>query len=524
MMEFALALLPIIWLVIALAALGIPGHIACGSALVASCVLALAFWQLSAVCVATAALEGILNALWPICAVVVAALFLYNLCVKTGGMETVKRMLLDVSQDERVLVLLIAWGFGNFMEGIAGFGTAVAVPAAMLVGIGFEPFTAVVGCLVVNATPTAFGSVGVPTATLATITGLDSVALSGNIALMEFAITFAAPYLLVAICGGGLRSLRGALGVTTLAAASFTVPWLLMALFAGPELPNIVGAVCSMACIVLYARWVSRHSADARATTDGTSAAQATSTGSGQGQASAADQALSAPEALRAWSPFILVFILLMGTSKLCPPVHNVLALVKSDVIVYAGENPNTLTMSWLGAPGLMILLAAILGGAIQGARPAEMWGVFCETIRSYWRTLATICSVLAMAKVMSYSGMIDDIAVVLVSSAGALYPLVAPAVGALGGFVTGSGTSSNVLFGGLQAGTAQSLGLDATWIAAANAAGAGIGKMISPQSIAIGASAAGIAGSAPKILRSALRYFAVFIVLTCILCFVAAR
>ena len=512
-MEFVLALLPIMWLVIALAALGIPGHIACGTALVASCVLALAFWQLSAVCVATAALEGILNALWPICAVVVAALFLYNLCVKTGGMETVKRMLLGVSQDERVLALLIAWGFGNFMEGIAGFGTAVAVPAAMLVGIGFEPFTAVVGCLVVNATPTAFGSVGVPTATLATITGPDSVALSGDIALMEFAITFAAPYLLVAICGGGLRSLRGALGVTTLAAASFTVPWLLMALFAGPELPNIVGAVVSMVCIVLYARHASKSGAGAGQEAE-----------SAPDQAPAPGQALSLHEALRAWSPFILVFVLLMGTSKLCPPVHNVLALEESSVVVYAGESPNTLTMSWLSAPGLMILFAALLGGAIQGARPAEMFSVFCQTIRSYWRTLVTICSVLAMAKVMSYSGMIDDIAVVLVSSAGGLYPLVAPAVGALGGFVTGSGTSSNVLFGGLQAGTAQSLGLDATWIAAANAAGAGIGKMISPQSIAIGASAAGIAGSAPKILRAALKYFAVFIVLTCILCFAAAR
>ncbi|MBR5260228.1 MAG: L-lactate permease, partial [Eggerthellaceae bacterium] len=253
--DFALAIVPIAWLIIALAGLKLPGHIACVSALLTSAVLAALHWHLETINIATAALEGILNALWPICLVVVAALFTYNLTVRTGAIETIKRMLSGISRDRRILALLIAWGFGNFMEGMAGFGTAVAIPASMLVGIGFNPIVAVVGCLVVNATPTAFGSVGVPTATLSTITSIDSLTLSAEIACMEALLTFVAPFFLVAICGGGVKALRGSFGITFLAALSFTAPWLITALFIGPELPNIIGAACSMACIIAYSRF-----------------------------------------------------------------------------------------------------------------------------------------------------------------------------------------------------------------------------------------------------------------------------
>ena len=148
--KFLLALLPIIWLIVALSRLKMPSHTACLSALAITAVLALSFWKLSPVNTAAAALEGSLNALWPICLVIMAALFTYNLTLKTGAMEQIKKMLAGISDDKRVLMLIIGWGFGNFMEGMAGFGTAVAIPASMLAGIGINPINAVVACLVVN--------------------------------------------------------------------------------------------------------------------------------------------------------------------------------------------------------------------------------------------------------------------------------------------------------------------------------------------------------------------------------------
>ena len=147
--------------------------------------------------------EGAAYALWPICLIIVAALFTYNLTMKTGAMEKIKGMLIGISDDKRILMLIIGWGFGNFMEGMAGFGTAVAIPASILAGIGLNPINAVTACLVANTTPTAFGSAGVPTATLASITGLDLQQLAANAALIQAVHTFLSPFLAVVICEGG---------------------------------------------------------------------------------------------------------------------------------------------------------------------------------------------------------------------------------------------------------------------------------------------------------------------------------
>jgi lactate permease len=179
-LAFVLALLPIIWLIIALTALKMPGFKACVIALVIAYVLAVFVWKMPLTDSITAVLEGAALGLWPIIIVIIAAIFAYNVCVHTGSMETIKKMLASVTKDKRVLVLIIAWGFGGFMEGMAGFGTAVAIPASILWGLGFHPVFAAIVCLIANATPTAFGSIGIPTTTLANITGLDVISLSTN--------------------------------------------------------------------------------------------------------------------------------------------------------------------------------------------------------------------------------------------------------------------------------------------------------------------------------------------------------
>ncbi len=507
-LKFLLAMLPIIWLIAALSGLKMAGHKACVTAMLLTMVLAAGYWKLSALCTVTAALEGVLNALWPICLVIIAALFTYNLTLKTGAMDLIKKMLATVSRDKRVLALMIGWGFGNFMEGMAGFGTAVAIPASMLAGIGLDPVRAVLGCLVVNSTPTAFGSVGVPTVTLASVTGTELLALSGDVVLIQFILTFLSPFLMVCICGKGIKALKGMLPMTLTASLSFTVPWFLTARFIGPELPDIIGSICSMGCMIAAAKIFNKEPDEAYAIESGEKGGNET---------------ISAADGLKAWSSFLLIFLLLIFTSTLCPPVHQAIAGIKSTVTVYAGEGGNALSFSWINTPGVMILAAALIGGCIQGAAVSDMVSVFVETVKKYWKTVLTICSVMAAAKIMSYSGMISDIAKFLVAVTGSFYPFIAPLIGALGAFVTGSGTSTCVLFGGLQSETAAALGLDASWMAAANVMGAGIGKMICPQGIAIGAGAIGAVGSESRILSAVLKFFLFYVILAGIICYAGA-
>ena len=506
LLKFVLAMLPIIWLIAALSGLKMAGHKACVIALVVTMALAIGYWRLNVLCTATAALEGALNALWPICLVIVAALFTYNLTLKTGAMELIKKMLAGVSRDKRVLALIIGWGFGNFMEGMAGFGTAVAIPASMLAGIGLDPMSAVLGCLVVNSTPTAFGSVGGPTVTLASVTGLEAVPLAGSVVVIQCILTFISPFLMVCICGKGIKALKGMFPTTLIASLSFTVPWFFTAQFIGPELPDIIGSICSMGCIIAAAKIFNKNP-------DEEYAIQIAENRQSQ-------ENMTVGTGVKAWSSFILIFLLLMITSTLCPPIHNAIAGIKSSVVVYAGEGGNALGFSWINTPGVMIFIAAIIGGLIQGASVKDMAEVFLETLKKYWKTILTICSVMATAKIMSYSGMISDIAKFLVAAAGPFYPFIAPLIGALGAFVTGSGTSTCVLFGGLQSETALALGLNASWMAAANVMGAGIGKMICPQGIAIGAGAINAVGSESKILSAVFKYFLLYVILAGVICY----
>lgn len=504
--EFFLSMLPILWLIIALIGLRLAGYQACLTSLAVAIVVAILYWKFSIINTVTAVLEGILNGLWPISLVVVAALFTYNLTAATGAMETIKQMLGSVSQDRRILALIVGWGFGNFMEGMAGFGTAVAIPASILAGVGMDPFLAVLSCLAINTTTTAFGSVGIPVSTLADITGIDVLALSRDATLIQSVITFFSPFLLVWICGEGRKAFRGMLPILLVASFSFLIPWMIVARTLGPELPNIIGAIISMICMIVTAKLFYREvDSEYRIVMEGE------------------ENKVGLIEGVKAWAPFFLIFLLLMGTSKLFPFIYHTISGIKTNLTVYAGEGANTLSFSWVNTPGVIILIATFLGGWIQEASLGRMIQILGETIVKYWRTIVTICSVLSIAKVMSYSGMISDIASFLVIATGPFYSFIAPLIGALGGFITGSGTSTNVLFGKLQIETAKSLSLDPAWMATANVMGAGIGKMICPQSIAIGAGAINAVGSESKILSAVFKYFIFDVVVAGMICFLGS-
>ena len=522
LINFILAMLPIFWLIISLSKLKMTSCKACGIALLITAILAALYWKLPPLHISSAMFEGVAYALWPICLIIVAALFTYNLTIHTGAMEKIKGMLIGISDDKRILMLIIGWGFGNFMEGMAGFGTAVAIPASILAGIGLNPINAVTACLVANTTPTAFGSAGVPTATLASITGLDLQQLAANAALIQAVHTFLSPFFAVVICGEGIKALKGVWHITLIASLSFVAPYLLFAQLLGPELPTIVGSICSMLCVIIVVKFSKRKHNEAPDTVK-IESEYSVKTVAKWTTVPAPAAHIGFAEGLRAWTPFMLTFVLLLLTSKLCFPVHNAIKELKHSFMIYTGEGGKPLTFSWINTPGVVIFIAAICGGLIQKASLSEMAGVLGFTLKKYWRTFVTICSVLATAKVMIYSGMISDIARSAVVATGPVYPFVAPLIGVLGAFITGSGTSTNVLFGNLQLETALSLNLNPYWITAANVMGAGIGKMVCPQNIAIGAGAIGITGSDSKILAAVFKYFVMYALLAGVICFVGS-
>ena len=504
MIKFLLALLPIIWLIVAMSVLKMPGYRACLIAFLITAVTAVAFWRMPILHMGTAALEGICNALWPIIIVILAALFTYNLTLETKAMDKIKAMLAGVSTDKRILMLIIAFGFGNFMEGMAGFGTAVAIPAGILVGLGFDPLLSVVTCLLINSTPTAFGSVGVPTTTMANITGMNVISISGHVALIQLVVSFLLPFLAVIIIGGGVKALKGLIPFVLIADIAFLVPQYIAAQLIGPDLPDILGAIVSMAAMIAAARLLPLKKYP-------------------EYEVEAGDglKNMTPADAVRAWSPFILIFIFLLFSSTLVPFIHDPLASVNSKIQFYSGENPATLTFYWINTPGVLILIAGFIGGAIQGASFKAMFGVLTKTVKNNIKTIVTICSVLAVAKIMGYSGMISDIASVLVAVTGSYFPLISPLIGTIGGFVTGSGTSTTALFGALQVETANAIVAEPLWLAAANLMGAGIGKMICPQSIAIGTAAVGLSNAESKILSKTILYTVLFALIGGIVCFV---
>lgn len=512
--HFLLAMLPIIWLIIALSGLKMAGHVACPIALIITVIEALFLWKQKIIDVLTGGLEGFAMAIWPICLVIVAAVFTYNLVVHTKNMELIKKMLTSVSKDKRILVLIISWGFGGFMEGMAGFGTAVAIPAGILCGLGFDPIFAAMICLVANTTPVAFGSIGIPTVTAANVTGFSPHMTASYVVLQLAIMVILVPFFLVFITGKhegakGLGDYKEILFITLMSGVSFLIPQYLTAKFIGAELPAVIGSVCSMAVTIILAKVMlkgksSKFDVEIEEKED--------------------ERSLTVKDALVAWSPFILVLVFLLLTSTLVPAIHDPLSAIKSNVPIYTGEGAAPYTFTWVATPGVLILIAAFIGGIIQKCPIGEIFGVLGKTIVQMLKTIITIMAVLATAKIMGYSGMTQSIADFIVRVTGSFYPLVAPLIGSIGTFVTGSSTSSSVLFSKLQASTGAELNINQIWLVAANTVGSTAGKIISPQSIAVATAATATVGKESEILTKVIKYFVLFAVIYGLVCYFGLR
>ncbi len=473
-------------------------------ALFISALIALLVWKMPLKFISQAVLEGSAMGIWPILWVVFAAIFTYNLSVKSGSMEKIKTMLLNISPDRRIQALIMAFAFGGFLEASAGFGTAVAIPAGILAALGFEPLFAAVICLVANTIPVAFGGAGLPIITLSNLTELPLHTLTAYVALQLLPFVIVLPAFIVVLTTGSIRGLKGVIGITVASGAAFGIGQTLVAVFIGPELAAIVGSLLSLLTLVLWSRvspiktpWKFKNE---------------------KSQIAIKNELIGIREGIVAWIPYIFILVFILITRL---PFMSFLN-IELKFHIYWGPGGKPMAFPLVTSPGTIILISALLGAVILRLHYKIIFAVAWSTVKQIWKTIVTVLSIVSLAKVLDFSGMISSIAYGLSSITGSFFPLFSPLIGALGTFITGSDTSANVLFGELQKQTALQIHANPGWITAANASGATAGKMISPQSIAIAATATGLTGSEGKMLGKTIKYSLAFAMLLGIIVYVA--
>ena len=527
------AAIPVATMLIALAFLKIPAHWAAISALVVAFLVAVLVFGMPAGIAGRATLLGIMSGLFPIGWIVLNIIFLYRLTVANGSFEILQRSIGGITEDRRLQLLLIAFAFGAFFEGAAGFGTPVAVTAALLIGLGFSPLAASGLSLIANTAPVAFGALGTPVIALAGVTGLDVYTLSAMIGRQLPFFSLLVPFWLIWAFAGwrGMLEVWPAILVT---GVSFAVPQFLVANYHGPYLVDVIAALVSMGCLIGFMRvWRPRRiwkdpslrgRDDSVAAGEGLRGAAMARTGHGAemvdappvarmsgGGAAVADQGAL----LRAWMPWLIltVFVFLWGLEgtrgllngiwSASLPIEGLHRMVVKVPPVVAAPVPEGAVFAFgvLSMTGTGILAAAVLGGLLMGFSPLALIREYGATIWRVRYSLITIAAMLGLGYLTRYSGL-DATMGLAFANTGMLYPLFGTLLGWLGVALTGSDTASNVLFGGLQRITAEQLGLSPVLMASANSSGGVMGKMIDAQSIVVASTATNWFGHEGDILR----------------------
>lgn len=500
----AAAAVPLIVIFVLLASGRVPGWASALVALAAAFALSLGVWRMPAPAAFSSALYGVAFAVLPILWIVVSALWVHSLCVESGQFEVIRSTLASITSDRRLQALFIAFAFGAFLEGAAGFGTPVAITAAMLVGLGFEARPAATICLLANSSPVAFAAAGVPVAAAAAVSGLDVVMLGRIISIQVTPLTLLVPLWLCVVLCGWKKSLEVLPAIAT-AGVLFAGSQLLIASLSGPWTAGILSAIITLAGLwVLFKVWKPRSPWDFP--------------GSTPSQASAPSAHARPGAVLRAWSPYLLMSLLVLVWAA--APVRH--ALQSLDVAfswplldgrilrgppVVAAAAPYRAVYSFaiFSAPGTAIFIAGLLSILVlPGVGARKALACLGRTIVSLRGTIATVCLVLATASVMNYSGMNSSLGLALAAT-GVIFPAFSPLLGWFGVLLSGSDTSSNALFGSLQRTTAEHLGLAPGLAVAANATGGVAGKMISPQSISVATVSARLPRQEGLILRSTI-------------------
>ncbi len=491
------AALPVLVLLILLGMLRRPAWLAALAGLATASAVALGIFGMPVQQWAAAVSYGAAFGIFPIGWIVFSAILLYNITVETGQFEVLKDSVGRLTDDRRMQALLIAFAFGAFLEGAAGFGTPVAVAAAMLTGLGFEPFYAAAICLLANTAPVAFGSIGIPLTTLAAITSLPLDRLSAGVGRICAPVSLFIPAYLILVMGGW-TSLRGVLPAAALCGIVFAGLQFLVSNFIGPELTDILSSVGAMGALVLLLR-VWRPAGTSRRVHPGHQDARSV---------------------WLAWAPYglLVIFVLLWSYKPLVailnhatvtfpwPGLHNQIARMPpavSKVMPYEAMY----RFNWLTASGTACFFAALVSAMVLRMPPGALLRTLGKTARQLVMAEGTIAMVLALAYLMNYSGATATLGLAFAAT-GAMFPFFSALLGWLGVFLTGSDTSANALFGNLQVITANSLKLNPVLMASSNSAGGVMGKMISLTSVAVAAAATGMRpGDEGRLFRFTLKH-----------------
>ncbi len=509
------AALPVVVLLGLLAFGHAKAHWAALAGLAASLGVAILIFGMPVRLAAAAALMGAAYGLFPIGWIVLGAIFVYDVTVKSGDFEVVKDTIAGVGSDRRVQVLLIAFCFGAFIEGAAGFGTPVAISAAMLIGLGFRPLQAAGLALIANTAPVAFGALGIPVITLATVTGLPVDLLSAMVGRILVLFCLVVPFWVVwTMCGR--KKMMEVWPACLTVGVSFGATQYLISNYIGASLAAIGASLVSMVALIVLLKfwqpatiWSFEHEDDAVRAVE-----------------HANRRVHAGGRKLKAWMPWILlsVFVFVWGLTPVktflnggpaghpnflsgitfrnitVPVLHKAVTRTPPVVAKVLAE-PAIFVFNWASATGTSLLLSGFIGGLLLGFTPVQLFGIFLGTLKRIRKSLLTIGAMLALGFSTRYAGL-DATMGLAFASTGVLFPFFSPLLGWLGVALTGSDTSSNVLFGGLQQITARQVGVAPVLAAAANSAGGVMGKMIDAQSIVVAGVATGQQGNEGSILR----------------------
>ena len=525
------AAIPIIFFFLALAVFRLKGHIAGGITLLLALAVAIFAYGMPADMALAAAGYGFAYGLWPIAWIIITAVFLYKITVKMGQFEIIRSSILSITDDQRLQMLLIGFSFGAFLEGAAGFGAPVAITAALLVGLGFNPLYAAGLCLIANTAPVAFGAMGIPIIVAGQVTGLDAFHIGAMAGRQLPLLSLLVPFWLVFMMDG-LKGVKETWPAALVAGGSFAVTQYFTANHLGPELPDITSALVSLVSLTTFLKvWAPRSARASAGTTVSVGGGVAAMTLGGLGGSGREPSPYSSGQIARAWSPFLVLTV--MVTIWSLKPFKALFAkggALEGWVLKFHVAHLDKLVMKMtpivpkptayealfkldlVSATGTAILIASLLTMLILGMKPADGVRTFKETVLELKRPILSIGLVLAFAFVANYSGMSSTLALVLAAT-GAAFPFFSPLLGWLGVFLTGSDTSSNALFCSLQSTTAHQIGVNDTLLVAANTTGGVTGKMISPQSIAVACAATGLVGKESDLFRFTLKHSLLFAV-----------
>ncbi|MCY7874116.1 L-lactate permease LutP [Bacillus spizizenii] len=532
------ALVPIIFFFWALAIKRMKGYTAGLSTLGIALIIAVLVYRMPAEKALMSATQGAVYGILPIGWIIVTSVFLYKITVKTGQFDIIRSSVLSITDDRRLQALLIAFSFGAFLEGAAGFGAPVAISAALLVGLGFNPLYAAGICLIANTAPVAFGAIGIPITAVEGPTGIPAMEISQMVGRqLPFLSVFIPLYLIIIM--SGFRKAFEVWPAILVSGVSFAVVQYLSSNFLGPELPDVLSALVSMAALAVFLKWWKPKTTFRFANEQESAAAIETA------KTNPAAPAYSGGQIFKAWSPFLLLTVMIsvwgIPTVKAALTGHyeGTVVFLKwlnavgekltfapgvpllNNQIVNANGTPieAVYKLEVLGSAGTAILIAAVLSKFITAISWKDWGAVFIETIQELKFPILTIASVVGFAYVTNSSGMSTTLGMTLALT-GSMFTFFSPVLGWLGVFITGSDTSANLLFGNLQKVTALSVGMDPVLSVAANSSGGVTGKMISPQSIAVACAAVGLAGKESDLFRFTVKHSLFLLLLVCIITF----